>query len=75
VLAAYAQRIYESIQRDGFYVRIASGKQFYLYVLQTIDRADARVGGGEVPIADESLKAKAKAPDAILSMPLNPDLP
>jgi len=47
VLAAYAQRIYESIQRDGFYVRVPSGKQFYLYVLQTLDAADARVGGGE----------------------------
>lgn len=45
VLSVYAQRIYETIQRDGFYVRVPSGKQFYLYVLQTIDRADARVGG------------------------------
>lgn len=44
VLAAYAQRIYDAIQRDGFYVRVPSGKQFYLYVLQTIDRADARIG-------------------------------
>ena len=39
-----SQRIYDAIQRDGFYVRVPSGKQFYLYVLQTIDRADARVG-------------------------------
>jgi len=54
VLAAYAQRIYESIQRDGFYVRIPSGKQFYLYVLQTIDAADARIGGGETPSAPEA---------------------
>ena len=45
VLATYAQNIYDSIQRDGFYVRVPSGKQFYLYVLQTIDRADARIGG------------------------------
>lgn len=45
VLSVYAERIYESIQRDGFYVRIPSGKQFYLYVLQTIDRADAQIGG------------------------------
>jgi len=44
VLSAYAQRIYDAIQRDGFYVRVPSGKQFYLYVLQTIDRADARIG-------------------------------
>ncbi|MCI0745434.1 MAG: TrbI/VirB10 family protein [Verrucomicrobia subdivision 3 bacterium] len=44
VLSVYAQRIYEAIQRDGFYVRVPSGKQFYLYVLQTVDRADAVIG-------------------------------
>jgi hypothetical protein len=45
VLSVYAKQIYDAIQRDGFYVRVPSGKQFYLYVLQTIDRADARIGG------------------------------
>jgi len=44
VLSEYAQSIYDAIQRDGFYVRVPSGKQFYLYVLQTIDRTDARLG-------------------------------
>ena len=46
VLQTYAQQIYDSIQKNGFYVRVPSGKQFYLYVLQTIDRADASFGGG-----------------------------
>ena len=45
VLQTYAQQIYDSIQKNGFYVRVPSGKQFYLYVLQTIDRADASYGG------------------------------
>jgi hypothetical protein len=45
VLQTYAQRIYDSIKRDGFYVRVPSGKQFYLYVVQTIDQADATLGG------------------------------
>lgn len=53
VLSVYAQRIYEAIQRDGFYVRVPSGKQFYLYVLQTIDRSDAEIGGTLKPFADE----------------------
>jgi hypothetical protein len=44
VLGAYAQQIYDSIQRDGFYVRVPAGKQFYLYVTQTIDKADAAFG-------------------------------
>lgn len=54
VLSVYAQRIYEAIQRDGFYVRVPSGKQFYLYVLQTIDRSDAVIGGTVKPFAAES---------------------
>ena len=54
VLSVYAQRIYEAIQRDGFYVRVPSGKQFYLYVLQTIDRSEAVIGGTLEPFADES---------------------
>jgi hypothetical protein len=45
VLQTYAQQIYDSIQRDGFYVRVPAGKQFYLYVTQTIDRNDATIGG------------------------------
>lgn len=57
VLSVYAQRIYDSIQRDGFYVRIPSGKQFYLYVLQTIDRADARIGGTVPELAEHTEEA------------------
>src|SRR5204862_1713296 len=53
VLSVYAQRIYEAIQKDGFYVRVPSGKQFYLYVLQTIDRSDAAIGGSARPFAEE----------------------
>ena len=49
MLSVYAQRIYEAIQRDGFYVRVPSGKQFYLYVLQTIDRDAALLGGSATP--------------------------
>ncbi|MCI0535220.1 MAG: TrbI/VirB10 family protein, partial [Verrucomicrobiales bacterium] len=53
VLSVYAQRIYDAIQKDGFYVRVPSGKQFYLYVLQTIDRSEAVVGGSLNPFAAE----------------------
>jgi hypothetical protein len=53
VLSIYAQRIYEAVQKDGFYVRVPSGKQFYLYVMQTIDRADAVIGGAAKPFAAE----------------------
>lgn len=45
VLDRYAQQILQAIERDGFYVRVPAGKQFYLYVAQTLDRADAKIGG------------------------------
>ena len=52
VLATYAKQILESIQRDGFYVRVPAGKQFYLYVMQTIDRNEATVGGSRLTADD-----------------------
>jgi hypothetical protein len=45
VLDRYAQQILQAIERDGFYVRVPAGKQFYLYVTQTLDEEDARIGG------------------------------
>ena len=48
VLNTYAKQILETIQRDGFYVRVAAGKQFYLYVTQTLDRTKAVIGGTRI---------------------------
>ena len=45
----YAQQILTAIERDGFYVRVPAGKQFYLYITQTLDRQDAAIGA--VPIS------------------------
>lgn len=45
VLDTYAKQIYDTIQRDGFYVRVPAGKQFYVYVTQTIDKRQAVIGG------------------------------
>jgi len=69
VLSVYAQRIYETIQRDGFYVRVPSGKQFYIYVLQTIDRADAHIGGAESPFARTNAGAGAAMLPARFNQP------
>lgn len=61
VLAAYAKQIYQFIQRDGFYVRVPAGKQFYLYVTQTIDQDEATIGGTRLseiePEADHAAAA------------------
>ncbi|MBI2512153.1 MAG: TrbI/VirB10 family protein [Opitutae bacterium] len=44
VLNAYARQIQEAIARDGFFVRVPAGKQFYLYVTETIDQAKGTRG-------------------------------
>lgn len=54
VLGAYANQIYDSIQRDGFYVRVPAGKQFYLYVTETIDVSKAALGGTRFTANDYS---------------------
>lgn len=45
VLNTYAKQIMDTIEREGFFVRVPAGKQFYLYVTQTVDVAKATVGG------------------------------
>ena len=52
VIQAYAKQISDTIQRDGFYVRVPAGKQFYLYVTQTIDESDAAIGGTRLTPSD-----------------------
>ena len=56
VLNQYAQQILDSIKRDGFYVRVPAGKQFYLYVTQTIDLDKARRGESLVDLKPENSK-------------------
>ena len=59
VLDVYARQVLESIQRDGFYVRVPAGKQFYLYATQTIDRSKAVAGGTR-----DSFEAETGAADS-----------
>lgn len=52
VLNQYAQQIAESIRRDGFFVRVPAGKQMYLYVTHTLDRAQGKIGNLRVDLLD-----------------------
>ncbi|SRR5579862_1298214 len=65
VLNTYAKQILDTIERDGFYVRVSAGKQFYLYVTQTIDTSKAVIGGTRLA----ALKAAEESPKP------NPDDP
>ncbi len=60
VLDRYAQQILQAIERDGFYVRVPAGKQFYLYITQTVDEQDAKIG---------TLTASLKAGDLAFPTP------
>lgn len=62
ILKIYAQQISDSIQKDGFYVRVPSGKQFYLYVQQTLDRADAALGGAALSVIEEKTEPPTPRP-------------
>jgi hypothetical protein len=44
VIDEYANKIREAIQRDGVFVRVPAGKEFYLYVQQPIDLDEAKIG-------------------------------
>ena len=70
VIQAYAQQIYDSIQRDGFYVRVAAGKQFYVYITQTLDVSDASVGGTRFA-PDEFAETNSATPNARNYFPPN----
>jgi hypothetical protein len=65
----YAQMIEDAIERDGYFVRVQAGKQFYLYVQQAIDLAKATIGGDharkrveEDYLADRDLIEKISQP-------------
>jgi hypothetical protein len=45
VFELYAQRTLKDIEEHGYFVRVPAGKEFYVYVLGTVDPAKAIVGG------------------------------
>ncbi len=62
VLQDYAQQIEQAIDRDGFYVRVPAGTQFYLYVTQTLDKNDAKIGGSLAQTAQPATEMPARTP-------------
>lgn len=69
VLNVYAKQILDTIQRDGFYVRVAAGKQFYLYVTQTVDKSRAMIGGTRLATLNTSEVPNKETPDESVTRP------
>jgi hypothetical protein len=40
----YAQQVADAVKREGIFIRVPAGTDFYLYVTQTLDAGQARVG-------------------------------
>ena len=82
VLDRYADQIAQTIERDGFFVRVPAGKQFYVYCTEAIDLSKAKVGGDDERearrLADLAQKAQEQVRKALptdAANLLNPLLP
>jgi hypothetical protein len=58
VLDRYADQIAASISRDGFFVRVPAGKQFYVYCTEAIDLSKATLAGDEERLVREQAAAE-----------------
>ena len=61
VFDLYAKRTLKDIEDNGYFVRVAAGKEFYVYVLQSVDPQKASVAGIKL--------RPATAPDAVATQP------
>lgn len=49
VFDLYAKRTLKDIEENGYFVRVAAGKEFYVYVLESVDPQKASVAGLRPP--------------------------
>lgn len=48
VFDLYAQRTMREIEQNGYYVRVPAGKEFYVYVVETVNPDKAKIAGSKV---------------------------
>jgi hypothetical protein len=67
VFELYAQRVLKDIEENGTFVRVAAGKEFYVYVLQAVDPQKAGVAGVKLrptgPVDEAVLPALSLVPN------------
>jgi Bacterial conjugation TrbI-like protein len=73
VLDRYAEQIASSIERDGFFVRVPAGKQFYVYCTEAIDLAKAKVAADDERVAreDADFKKQLERSEVRRALPVN----
>jgi hypothetical protein len=61
VFELYAKRTLKDIEDNGYFVRVAAGKEFYVYVLESVDPQNASVAGIKLPTLAQNAKHEALA--------------
>ena len=74
VLDRYAEQIGASIERDGFFVRVPAGKQFYVYCSEAIDLSKAVVAADDVRVArdDADFAKRQERSEVRRALPADP---
>jgi hypothetical protein len=67
VFDLYARRTLRDIEQNGYFVRVAAGKEFYVYVLDAVDPKKASIAGIRSPTVPLPL-----APNAVQPITANP---
>jgi hypothetical protein len=67
VFELYAQRTLKDIEENGTFVRVAAGKEFYVYVLESVDPQKASIGGIRLRAS-----ADGSEPGSVSQSPSNP---
>jgi hypothetical protein len=82
VLDRFADQIASSVERDGFFVRVPAGKQFYVYCTEAIDLTkaivaadDERTSRGDADFAKQQREIVRRALPANSAELINPLLP
>jgi Bacterial conjugation TrbI-like protein len=75
VLDRYAEQIGSSIERDGFFVRVPAGKQFYVYCTEAIDLSRAVVAADDVRTSrdDADFAKSQQRAEVRRALPVNSD--
>ena len=75
VLDRYAEQIASSIERDGFFVRVPAGKQFYVYCTEAIDLTKAIVAADDERVAreDADFAKQLQRSEVRRALPVNPE--
>ena len=62
VFDLYAKRTLKDIEDNGYFVRVAAGKEFYVYVLESVDPQKASVAGIKLRVTPAAADAGAAQP-------------